>query len=83
MTLIESTILGCVPLVSPVGSVGEIIRDGFNGVYVEPGDVDGMVSCLRDLDDETVRRMADNGIAFARENFTSEGVRDHLLRIVG
>lgn len=49
MTLIESTILGCVPLVSPVGSVGEIIKDGFNGLYIDPDDIDGIVRRIEGL----------------------------------
>ncbi len=84
MTLIESTILGCVPLVSPVGSVGEIVRDGYNGFYISPDDVDGIVEKItRWKDDPELQKISDNGIEFARENFTSEAVEDKLLEIVG
>ena len=84
MTLIEATILGCVPLVSPVGSVGEIVKDGFNGLYIDPDDVDGIVRKIHDLrDGEDLRRMSENGIEYARTHFTSEAVRDRILGIVG
>jgi len=84
MTLIEATILGCIPLVTPVGSVGEIIRDGFNGVFVEPGDVEGMVARIKSLQArDDLQTMAENGIGFARAQFTSEAARDRLLSIVG
>jgi glycosyltransferase involved in cell wall biosynthesis len=84
MTLIEATILGCIPIVTPVGSVGEIIRDGFNGVFIQPGDVDGMVSMINTLQARgDLQTMADNGVAFARAHFTSEAARDRLLAIVG
>jgi glycosyltransferase involved in cell wall biosynthesis len=84
MTLIESTILGCVPLVSPVGSVGEIIRDGYNGFYISPDDVDGIVdTILRWKDDPGLQELSDNGIEFARRNFTSDAVEEKLLEIVG
>lgn len=84
MTLIEATILGCIPLVSPVGSVGEIVRDGFNGVFIQPGDVAGMVARIRELQNRLdLQNLADNGIRFARAHFTSDAVRDELLGIVG
>jgi glycosyltransferase involved in cell wall biosynthesis len=84
MTLIESSILGCVPLVSLVGSVGEIIKNGYNGVYITPDDVDGTVAKISELkDSEDLQRIADNGIKFARANFTSEAVREMLVEIVG
>jgi len=84
MTLIESTILGCVPLVSLVGSVGEIVREGYNGFYISPDDVDGIVdTILRWKDDPELQAVSDNGISFARENFTSEAVKRKLLEIVG
>ena len=84
MTLIEATILGCVPLVSPVGSVGEIVRDGFNGVTIDPEDVDGIVRRIRELGrGEDLGRMSANGIEFARTHFTSEAVREQILGIVG
>ncbi len=84
MTLIEATILGCVPLVSPVGSVGEIVRDGFNGVTIDPDDVDGIVRKIHDLrDGEHLQRMSANGIEYARTHFTSDAVRERILGIVG
>jgi|GEM_PF-5640064 len=84
MTLIEATILGCIPLVSLVGSVGEIIRDGFNGIYIQPGDTADLLAGLRRLEaHDDLQGMADNGIAFAHANFTSDAVRAKLLEIAG
>jgi glycosyltransferase involved in cell wall biosynthesis len=83
MTLIESTILGCVPLVSPVGSVGEIIKDGYNGFYISPEDVDGIVETIRQWKDSPdLQRISENGIKYARNKFTSEAVKEKLLEIV-
>jgi len=84
MTLIESTILGCIPLVSMVGSVGEIIRDGFNGIYIQPGDVGSLLEGITRLQARSdLQEMADNGVAFAHANFTSDAVRGKLLEIAG
>ncbi|MCK4350578.1 MAG: glycosyltransferase, partial [Candidatus Krumholzibacteria bacterium] len=49
MTLIESSILGCVPLVSPVGSVREIIKDGYNGYYISPDDIEGIIDRIKSI----------------------------------
>jgi glycosyltransferase involved in cell wall biosynthesis len=84
MTLIECSILGCVPLVSLVGSVGEIVKDGFNGYYISPDDVSGIADRVVELrDGEKLQALSDNGIEYARENFTSGAVEKKLLEIVG
>lgn len=84
MTLIEATILGCVPLVTPVGSVGEIVQDEFNGLYIDPDDIEGIMERVERLDDDGILTgISENGIARARARFTSEAVRDRILEIVG
>lgn len=84
MTLIESSILGCVPLVNPVGSVGEIIKDGYNGYYISPDDVEGIIERVVELrDSEKLQRVSENGMAYARDNFTNRAVENRLLEIVG
>ncbi|MBE0565461.1 MAG: glycosyltransferase family 4 protein [Krumholzibacteria bacterium] len=84
MTLIEATILGCVPLVSDVGSVGEIVQDGVNGLSIRPGDVDGIVAAITRLRDRAeLERLAAAGLAFARARFTSEAVRQTLFEVAG
>lgn len=84
MTLIESTILGCVPLVSNVGSIGEIVRDKFNGFYISPDDVDGIVETIVQWkDNPDLEKISQSGIKFARDNFTTGAVEAKLLEIVG
>ena len=84
MTLIESSMLGCVPLVSPVGSVGEIIKDGYNGFYISPDDIEGIIDRIVELrDGEKLQRISENGIGYARDNFTNRAVEKKLLEIVG
>ena len=84
MILIESSMLGCVPLVALTGSIGEIIKDGYNGFYISPDDIDGMIGKIKDLEDgDLLRRISDNGVEFARENFTSRNAEKKLFDIVG
>jgi len=84
MTLIEATLLGCIPLVNLVGSVGEIIIDGFNGYFITPDDHDGIITLIQTLNaNQDLQTISDNAEAYAREHFTSDGVKDHLLQFVG
>jgi glycosyltransferase involved in cell wall biosynthesis len=84
LTLIESSILGCVPLVSKVGSVGEIIKDGYNGLYISPDDIEGMIGRITELrDGDKLQRLSDNGVEYARSHFTNRAVEKKLLEIVG
>lgn len=83
MILIEATILGCIPLTSVIGSVSEIIQDGFNGFYIRPDDVEGIADKIRELQArDDLQKIADSGVGFAREHFTNVVVRDALLAIV-
>ncbi len=83
MTLIEATLLGCIPLVTLVGSVGEIITEGFNGFFITPGDSDALAAKIAELDArDDLQVIADQGRRSALERFTSDGVRDDLLAIV-
>ena len=84
LTLIESSILGCVPLVTRVGSVGEIIKDGYNGLYISPGDTGAIVDRIVELrDGDKLQKLSDNGIEYARSHFTNRAVEKQLLEIVG
>lgn len=49
MAMLESMGHGLVPVVSPVGSIGEVVHDGENGLLVRPGDVPGLTRALESL----------------------------------
>jgi glycosyltransferase involved in cell wall biosynthesis len=55
VALLESMGHGLVPVVSPVGSIGEVVKDGENGLLVQPGDVTGLTEALKSL-------LADDGL---------------------
>lgn len=83
VTLIESTILGCVPLVSNIGSVSEVVKDGFNGFYISPNDVDGIVQTIRQWNcNPALKQISENGIEFAQQRFTASAVEGKLIEIV-
>ena len=49
MSLLEAMAAGAIPVVSNVGSIGEVIKDGENGFLVEPENVSQMVEKLKFL----------------------------------
>ena len=67
-----------------MGSVGDIIKDGYNGYYISPDDVEGMIGRIRDLkESEELLKVSENGIEYAKSHFTNRAVEDKLLEIVG
>ena len=84
LTLIESSMLGCIPLVNPVGFIGEIIKDNYNGFYISPDNIESIINKINELNaKEDLQEISDNAIDYARSNFTSEAVKGKLFKIVG
>lgn len=52
MAMLESMGHGLVPVVTPVGSIGEVVKDGENGLLVKPGDIGGLTRALQSLLDD-------------------------------
>ncbi|RSM84323.1 glycosyltransferase family 1 protein [Kibdelosporangium aridum] len=52
MAMLEAMGHGLVPVVTPVGSIGEVVKDGENGLLVKPGDVGGLTRALQSLLDD-------------------------------
>jgi glycosyltransferase involved in cell wall biosynthesis len=69
MALLEAMAAGCVPVVSDVGSVSTVVRDGDNGYLVEPGKVEQVVERLRELLPGDLSGMSENARATIREGF--------------
>src|SRR5690606_36152642 len=65
LTIIEAQRLGCVPVATEVGAVGELIDHGIDGVLVNPADdgtvTRGLVRALQVLaaNPDRLRRMAE------------------------
>ncbi len=60
MALLEAMSHGLAPVCTPVGSIGEAITDGVDGVLVRPGDVPALTEALRNLveDGDSRRRIS-------------------------
>jgi glycosyltransferase involved in cell wall biosynthesis len=49
IALLECMAQGKAVMTTPVGGIPEVVRDGVNGCLVQPGEVAGIVECLREL----------------------------------
>lgn len=54
--LFEYLAMGKAIVASPLGQVGEIIRDGDNGLWCEPGSAISLAECILELANDEVRR---------------------------
>lgn len=73
------------PLVATnVGALPEIVQDGRTGLIVEPGSVDGLVTALTRLidDSDLRRRMGDNAAALVADQFDAVKNSTHLVDVV-
>ena len=80
VALLEAMAAGCVPVVSRVGSVNSVVKDGFNGFLVEPQNAGQIVEKLKFLlsgkaDWESLRR---NARKIVEEKFD---IKDYIKRL--
>jgi glycosyltransferase involved in cell wall biosynthesis len=80
MALLESMGHGLVPVVSPVGSIGEVVQDGENGLLVPPGDVAALKRALESLlADEGLRDRLAKAARSTVEPFAIESYMDEMV----
>ncbi|HWE91245.1 MAG TPA: glycosyltransferase family 4 protein [Pseudonocardiaceae bacterium] len=79
LALLEAMAWGLAPVVSPVGSIGEVVRDGENGLLVRPGDVAGLTAALHTLISEPdIRARLGKAARVAVEPFDVSRYADRL-----
>jgi glycosyltransferase involved in cell wall biosynthesis len=88
-SMIEAMSLAVPVVVSPVGSIPDVIRDGENGLLVPPGDAEALRATLARLLESPGRRrrIGEAGRSTARETFGldrgAEALRDVLVKVMG
>ncbi|HSV64499.1 MAG TPA: glycosyltransferase family 4 protein [Mycobacteriales bacterium] len=82
MALLESMAWGLAPVVTPVGAIADLIRDGENGLLVPPGDRAAMTAALQRLteDSDLVRGLGEQAGRTARD-FAADIWAGRLLAI--
>lgn len=71
LALLESMAAGCIPVVSSVGSIPLVIKEGYNGFLIQPGNIDQIFDKLKVLLSPTFRldELAANARATIQKDF--------------
>ena len=74
MSLLETMGYGAVPVVTSVGSIPTVVKDGENGLFVKVKDVNSIVDALRKLDDDRalLAKLSERARLTIQENFSAE-----------
>lgn len=79
--LLEALAAGRACVASRVGGIEDIIKDGFNGILTEVGDVNGIAGAVLGLLDDAEHRgrMGERGRGLIREKFTLDTMADKVI----
>lgn len=83
MAIIEALSAGLPVVATPVGSIGEMMKEGDDCLLVQPGDVDALTAALLRVatDTDLRRRLKDNGAALYAEHFDINGYMQRMLAL--
>ena len=81
-TSLEAFQYGKPVIASDIGSLKELVVDGYNGFLFEPSDIEGLIEKIRLFDqDEIVRNMGTNSKAILENRFSVEKHYDTLINL--
>jgi glycosyltransferase involved in cell wall biosynthesis len=77
-SVVEAMSCGLPVIATPVGAIGEIVRDGQNGLLIQPGDGDGLLQALDTLlgDSELARQLGQRARITAHDCYSSTAVNE-------
>lgn len=83
--ILEAMAAGIPVIATRVGAVGELIRDGWNGILINPGSVDELKQAMKKMAaSQSLRRsMGMNGRQIVIREFNAEGQSAKFLKLVG
>lgn len=83
VSLLECMGYGVVPVVTPVGSIPDVVTDNANGLFVKVKDVDSLVNAVTAInnDRKLLRRLSNNARKTISERFSVQRYVDNLNKI--
>ena len=83
MSLLETMSYGVVPVVTEVGSIPTVVKDGKNGLFVKVKDVESICEALKKLDEDRalLTKMSDEARRTIQENFSATKYVERLNAI--
>ena len=83
MSLLETMSYGAVPVVTEVGSIPTVVKDGENGLFVKVKDADSICEALKKLDDDLslLAKMSVEARRTIQENFSAAKYVERLNAI--
>lgn len=83
LALMEAMASGLAVIGSKIGGIKSLIKDGFNGLLVEPANVDGLTQAILYLlkNPDKARSFGRNAQVFIKENFSSTKMIDETERV--
>ena len=83
MSLLETMSYGVVPVVTKVGSIPTVVKDGENGLFVKVKDVESICKALKKLDDDRslLAKMSVEARKTIQENFSATKYVERLNAI--
>ena len=80
--IIEAMSVG-VPCISTfVGGIPEIVENGFNGLLVNPGDINGIKQAIVSINESNYKKYSKNAISKFNESFNSDFTNKRILKIM-
>lgn len=67
-------------IASDLGSLPELVRDGYNGYLFRVNDEDDLIRCIKQMNEENVVIMGDNAAQFLQEKYSA---KEHYLSLTG
>lgn len=81
---VEAMLMGKPVIGARSGATPELIRDGFNGLLYDPGEISDLVEKIRLLVEhpDLARQMGENGRRFAEQHFSIQKYTDQVLQVM-
>lgn len=83
MSLLETMSYGTAPIVTPVGSIPKVVKDGENGVFIKDHDSDSIVTAVKRMDENRalLRKLGDEARKTIFDKFSPKKYIEHLNEI--